>query len=98
MYVTFPVSQREFLNVQEQEARKARQQALGARIRFSDGSTYDQTGRIDFVDATVRCATDTVLVGASVPNPNGALIDRQLVRLSVEADKPEEKYSCRSLL
>jgi membrane fusion protein (multidrug efflux system) len=91
MYVTFPVSQREFLKVQEQEARKAREQVLGVRIRFSDGSTYDQTGRINFVDVTVDRATDTVLVRATMPNPNGALIDGQLVRVSVEADKPEEK-------
>jgi membrane fusion protein (multidrug efflux system) len=91
MYVTFPVSQREFLKVQEREARTARQNALGVRIRFSDGSAYDQTGRINFVDVTVDRATDTVLVRATVPNPNGALIDGQLVRVSVEADKPEEK-------
>ena len=91
MYVTFPVSQREFLKVQEREARAARQEVLGVRIRFSDGSIYDQTGRINFVDVTVDRETDSVLVRATMPNPNGALIDGQLVRVSVEADKPEEK-------
>jgi membrane fusion protein, multidrug efflux system len=89
MYVTFPVSQREFLNVEE--AGRAQHQALGVRIRFSDGSTYDQTGRINFVDVTVDRATDTVTVRATMPNPNGALIDGQLVRVAVESDKPEEK-------
>ena len=89
--MTFPVSQREFLKVQEQDERKKREQALGVRIRFSDGSTYDQTGRINFVDVTVDRATDTVLVRATMPNPNGTLIDGQLVRVSVEADKPVEK-------
>ncbi len=91
MYVTFPVSQREFLNVEQQAERKNRQEALAVRIRFSDGSTYDQTGRINFVDVTVDRATDTVIVRATMPNPNGTLIDGQLVRVSVEADKPEEK-------
>jgi membrane fusion protein (multidrug efflux system) len=91
MYVTFPVSQREFLRVKEQEARKAQQQALGVRVRFSDGSMYDQAGRINFVDVTVDRATDTVLARATMPNPNGTLIDGQLVRVSVEADKPQEK-------
>jgi membrane fusion protein (multidrug efflux system) len=90
MYVTFPVSQREFLNV-EQEGRRARGQALGVRIRFSDNSVYNQAGRINFVDVTVDRATDTVLVRATMPNPNGALIDGQLVRVSVEADKAEDK-------
>ena len=91
MYVTFPVSQREFLKVQEDEGREKREQALGIRIRFSDGSTYAQTGRINFVDVTVDRATDTVLLRGTVPNPNGSLIDGQLVRVSVEADKPVEK-------
>ena len=91
MYVTFPVSQRVFLNIQQREERKAKEQALAVRIRFSDGSTYDQSARINFVDVTVDKATDTVLVRATMPNPNGTLIDGQLVRVSVESDKPDEK-------
>ena len=92
MYVTFPVSQREFLQGPgRRKSARQREQALTVRIRFSDGSTYDQTGKINFVDVTVDRATDTVLVRATVPNPNGTLIDGQLVRVAVEADKPEEK-------
>ena len=95
MYVTFPVSQREFLQRagagRGSQGGAERGQAFAVRIRFSDGSTYDQTGRINFVDVTVDRATDTVLVRATFPNPKGALIDGQLVRVSVEADKPEEK-------
>jgi membrane fusion protein (multidrug efflux system) len=91
MYVTFPVSQRVFLQVQEQAARKAREQALALRIRFSDGTAYDQTGSVNFVDVTVDRATDTVLVRGTMPNPKGTLIDGQLVRVSVEAEKPEQK-------
>jgi membrane fusion protein (multidrug efflux system) len=94
MYVTFPVSQREFLHVQEDAARKQgsdRGQQFAVRLRFSDNSTYDQTGRINFVDVTVDRATDTVLVRATFPNPKGRLIDGQLVRVAVESDKPEEK-------
>jgi membrane fusion protein, multidrug efflux system len=89
MYVTFPVSQRAFLAVQDE--RKAREQEVLVRIRFSDGSTYDQTGKINFVDVTVDRATDTVLVRATLPNPKGSLIDGQLVRVAVEAAKPDEK-------
>jgi membrane fusion protein (multidrug efflux system) len=91
MYVTFPVSQREFLKIEEQEERKKLQGALTVRVRFSDGSLYGQAGKINFVDVTVDRATDTVLVRATVPNPKGTLIDGQLVRVSVEAEQPEEK-------
>jgi membrane fusion protein (multidrug efflux system) len=91
MYVVFPVSQRMFLSIQGQQVRKTTGQALAVRIRFSDGSTYDQVGQINFVDVQVDRATDTVLARATLANPNGTLIDGQLVRVSVEADKPEEK-------
>lgn len=90
MYVTFPVSQREFLKIEENE-RRAREQAVNVRLRFSDGSEYDQVGKINFVDVKVDRATDTVLVRATVPNPNGTLIDGQLVRVAVQAAKPDEK-------
>lgn len=91
MYVTFPVSQRIFLNLQDQQARKAKEQELKVSLRFSNGTTYDQTGTINFVDVQVDRATDTVLVRATVPNPNGTLIAGQLVTVSVAGDKPEEK-------
>jgi membrane fusion protein, multidrug efflux system len=89
MYVTFPVSQRVFLTIGGQ--RRSLQDTLSVRIRFSDGSAYGQVGQINFVDVTVDRATDTVTVRATMPNPNGVLIDGQLVRVSVEADKPVEK-------
>lgn len=90
MYVTFPVSQREFLRFQE--SKKALDLAqLKATLRFADNRTYDQTGTINFVDVTVNRSTDTVLVRASFPNPAGALIDGQFVRVGVESGTPEEK-------
>jgi membrane fusion protein (multidrug efflux system) len=89
MNVTFPVSQRVFLKLDSE--RRSASSALGVRIGFSDGTNYAQLGKIDFVDVTVDRATDTVTVRAEVPNPQGVLIDGQLVRVSVEAEKPEDK-------
>jgi membrane fusion protein (multidrug efflux system) len=90
MYVTFPVSQREFLRA-TQTGRAADVKSIKAQIRFSDGSLYDQLGEINFVDVTVDRSTDTVIVRATMPNPNGHLIDGQLVRVNLESGTPEEK-------
>jgi membrane fusion protein (multidrug efflux system) len=89
MYVSFPVSQREFLRAQ-QAGRKVDLKDIKVRIRFADGSLYDQPGSVNFVNVTVDRTTDTVLVRAGVPNPKGALIDGQLVRVNLEAGTPEE--------
>jgi membrane fusion protein (multidrug efflux system) len=60
-------------------------------LRFADGTTYKQLGKINFVDVTVNRATDTVLARASFPNPDFALIDGQLVRVALEGSTSEEK-------
>jgi membrane fusion protein (multidrug efflux system) len=89
MYVTFPVSQRDFLQAKE-DAHQIDLKAIKARLRFADGKTYDQIGQINFVDVTVDRATDTVLVRATFPNPAGALTDGQLVRVTLESGTPKE--------
>jgi membrane fusion protein (multidrug efflux system) len=90
MYVTFPVSQREFLALKTNRLPTDGSAPL-VSLKFSDGSTYDQKGRVDFVDVSVERATDTVLVRATLPNPTGKLLDGTLVRVAVQADKSEEK-------
>lgn len=90
MYVTFPVSQREFLRVQ-QSGPQPDIGSIKVRLRFPDGSLYDQLGEINFVDVSVDRTTDTVTVRGTVPNPKGGLIDGQLVRVELVSGTPEEK-------
>lgn len=90
MYVSFPVSQREFLTIKAGAVPQGGK-APTVTIRFSDGSTYDKQGRVDFVDVSVDRATDTVLVRATLPNPDGKLIDGTLVRVVVQGEEREEK-------
>jgi membrane fusion protein (multidrug efflux system) len=90
MYVTFPVSQRELLQAR-QAGPEVKLTDVKISIRFADGSMYDQTGRMNFLDVTVDRTTDTVTGRATMPNPRGALIDGQLVRIAAEIGAPEDK-------
>lgn len=90
MYVTFPVSQRDILQLQ-QSARQLSIKDIKVRIRFANGTIYNQEGSINFVDVAVDRATDTVLVRATMPNPAGLLIDGQLVTVTLEAGTPQEE-------
>ncbi len=90
MYVTFPVSQRDFLRARE-SGHPVDTKNIKVRLRFANGTIYDQMGAIDFIDVTVDRTTDTVLVRATFPNPTGGLIDGQLVRVDLESGTPEEK-------
>ena len=68
-----------------------RPKGIKVRIRFSDGSVYDQLGVVNFVDVTVDRTTDTVIARATIPNPRGELIDGQPVRVLLESGKPKEE-------
>ena len=90
MYVTFPVSQRDFLREQA-AGRQVDISNVKARLRFADGRTYQQEGSINFVDVQVDRNTDTILVRATFPNPASMLVDGQFVRIKVESGTSEEK-------
>jgi membrane fusion protein (multidrug efflux system) len=92
MYVTFPVSQREFLNLQA-SGKQVNRNDIEVRIRFANGVTYDQVGTISFVDVMVDRATDTVLVRAKMPNPDGILVDGQLVTAVLQGNQPQERVT-----
>ena len=90
MYVTFPVSQREFLRV-HQTGHSVDITGIKASLLFADGSLYKHPGKINFVDVTVDRATDTILARAAFPNPESGLVDGQLVRVALESGTSEEK-------
>jgi membrane fusion protein (multidrug efflux system) len=90
MYISFPVSQRELLQAQL-NGRLTDLAGIKIKIRFADGSTYKHEGTVNFIDVSVDRATDTVLARATMPNPDGALIDGQLVSVAVEAGAAKDK-------
>ncbi|MCU0945914.1 MAG: efflux RND transporter periplasmic adaptor subunit [Rubritepida sp.] len=69
MRVAFTVSSRTAGELTRRFAERGGMPAMVVRIRFSDGVTYDQAGRIDFIDPTVNRDTDSILMRASIPNP-----------------------------
>ena len=93
IYVSFPVTQREMLQIRkEQKGQKDQKSAhpeTTIYVRLADGSRYGQAGKADFVDVTVSQGTDTVLVRATIPNPNRVLVDGQLVTVVAEVGKPQ---------
>jgi membrane fusion protein, multidrug efflux system len=88
IYANFPVTQREMLAVRKEQAANNTGPFV-VHIQLADGSRYPSPGKIDFVDNTVNQGTDTVVVRAIFPNPNGVLVDGQLVTVVVETGKGE---------
>jgi membrane fusion protein (multidrug efflux system) len=88
MYVAFPVPQRTLLQV--------RRDGIGAdsvtvSLRLPDGSTYEHEGVIKFTEVEGNPGTDTVTVRATVPNPDGYLVDQQLINVTVMAKQADPR-------
>jgi membrane fusion protein (multidrug efflux system) len=90
MYVTFPVTQRQLLMVRKGANAASRDpKNIAVKVQLADGSLYEQVGRLNFVDVQVNPGTDTVQVRATLPNPDGILVDNQLVSVLVETAEPQ---------
>jgi membrane fusion protein (multidrug efflux system) len=91
IYVTFPVTQREILAVRKENAGKPgdRPDQYVIHVQLADGSRYDQSGKLDFLDVTVNQGTDTALVRAVFANPQRILVDGALVSVVAEIGKAE---------
>jgi membrane fusion protein (multidrug efflux system) len=85
MYVTFPVSVRLLTDLRTRYEGRGGLNAVQVRLKLPDGSSYDQSGKIDYVDPSVQPSTDTILVRAVIPNPvlgtavSGHRVDRRLI-------------------
>ena len=82
MFVVFPVPTRTVIDLQRRSGSKPG--GLVIRIRLPDGSVYDQTGQLDFVDNSVTGNTDTMILRGRVPNPRRVLIDGEFVTAVLE--------------
>src|SRR3984885_10240356 len=69
MYVTFPVSVREGLELRDRYAEHGGFKAVVIKVRLPDGRLYGQTGELNFVNNTIAQNTDTITLRGSIPNP-----------------------------
>jgi len=60
------------------------------------GPALSEPGKVDFVDVQVNTRTDAVNMRATFPNPDGLLVDGQLVTRWSSRRRPSPPWSCRS--
>lgn len=89
VYVLFQMSERDVTTYRHRLAEAGNQNPqVTIHIKLPDGTTYAHPGRTDFLDVQVDANTDTILVRAIVPNPEGLLIPAGIVGVSVERSAP----------
>ena len=85
IYVDFSLPNTELLRFQRLVTRGLATwgEKPATKIRFADGTYYDQTGEINFFDKKVDPVTSVIKARASFPNPDGLVLPGQFVRLTV---------------
>ena len=104
MYVYFPIALRALLSLQEHYQNQGGLANVLVKLRLADGTVFEPTGHIDYVDPTVSNNTDTVNVRALIANPvqpelklNGqdarALVDGEFVTVLLQGAEPVKQMA-----
>jgi membrane fusion protein (multidrug efflux system) len=90
IYVTFPASERDVLEYKRRLAESAdKNPHVPIHLRLPNGTIYEQPGITNFLDVQVDPNTDTQIVRAQVPNPDGLLVPGGVVGVIVERGTPQ---------
>src|SRR5213082_1583425 len=92
IYVLFPVSVRDLEIIRE--ARRTEEGGLAKidiRLRLSNGRDYQQRGVWNLTDPQVDQQTDTLIMRATVPNPERQLIDGEFVTAVIRERREEPR-------
>ena len=92
IYVLFPVSVRDLDTIREARQREGGGIAkIEIRVRLSNGQNYPQRGVWNLTDPQVDQTTDTLIMRAIIPNPDGMLIDGQFVTAEIRERQEEPR-------
>jgi membrane fusion protein, multidrug efflux system len=80
VYVLFPVSVRDLETIREARRKEGGEIAkIDIRVRLSNGQDYPHRGVWNFTDPQVDQQTDSLIMRATMPNPERSLADGQFV-------------------
>jgi membrane fusion protein (multidrug efflux system) len=89
IYITFQASEADIIEYRRRVAESAdKNPHVTIHIKLPNGNVYALPGLTNFLDVQVEADTDTVVVRAQVPNPQGMLIPGGIVGVLVERGAP----------
>ncbi len=91
IYVLFPVSVRDLETIREARRTDGGLAKIDIRIKLSNGQNYGHNGVWNLTDPQVDQQTDSLIMRATIPNPDGLLIDGQFVTASIRERKEEPR-------
>jgi membrane fusion protein, multidrug efflux system len=96
IYVTFQASEADIIEYRRRVAESSdKNPHVTIHVKLPNGITYSHTGLTNFLNVEVEADTDTVVVRAQLPNPDGLLIPGGIVGVQVERGAPRSSLVIR---
>jgi membrane fusion protein (multidrug efflux system) len=92
MYVLFPLSVRDLETIREVRRKEGGGlEKIEIRLRLANGQEYNHAGRWNLTDPQVDVQTDTLIMRATIPNPERTLVDGQFVTAIIRERREEPR-------
>ena len=92
IYVLFPVSVRDLETIRETRRKEGGGlDKIEILVRLANGQLYPHPGTWNFTDPQVDELTDTLILRATIPNPDGTLADGQVITAIIRERKEEPR-------
>jgi len=92
IYVLFPISVRDLETIREARRKEGGGlDKIEILVRLANGQLYPHAGTWNFTDPQVDELTDTLIMRATIPNPDGVLADGQVITAIIRERKEEPR-------
>ena len=82
--VQFFLSENEYLKIAKNSSQQEREKKSDIQLILSDGSLFEERGKIDFIDRNIDTSTGTILVQATFQNPDKIIRPGQFARVKIK--------------
>ena len=86
IYAYFTVKSEDYLNFKQHQEKELKDNLV--ELTLADGSKYDKTGRVEFIDNEVDPTVGTIGLRATFDNPDSILVPSDYVNVTITAQQP----------
>ena len=86
IYAYFTVKSEDYLNFKQHQEKELKDNLV--ELTLADGSKYDKTGKVEFIDNEVDPTVGTIGLRATFDNPDSILVPSDYVNVTITAQQP----------
>ena len=88
MYAYFTVKSEDYLNFKQHQEKELKDNLV--ELTLADGTKYNQTGKVEFIDNEVDPTVGTIGLRATFENPDMILVPSDYVNVTITAQQPRK--------